>query len=294
NITISCVAANSLTGTSISYTNGDAGVCEISGSVTGQLSGSHDECGGSYTETWTFTDNCGRTISHSGTISVDPAPQAQFAATSNITISCVAANSLTGSSLSYTNGDAGVCEITGTTTGSLSGSHDECGGSYTETWTFTDNCGRTSTQSRTITVSPAPQASFTQLPGNITISCVAANSLTGTSISYTNGDAGVCEISGSVTGQLSGSHDECGGSYTETWTFTDNCGRTISHGRTIRVVPAPQAQFDPVSDISISCDVIPTPSSLAYTNGDGGICLISGSVTGTITGSYVTCGDSYT
>src|SRR5690606_5411841 len=231
NITISCVAANSLTGTSISYTNGDAGVCEISGSVTGQLSGSHDECGGSYTETWTFTDNCGRTISHSRTISVDPAPQAQFAATSNITISCVAANSLTGSSLSYTNGDAGVCEITGTATGSLSGSHDECGGSYTETWTFTDNCGRTSTQSRTITVEPAPQAQFAST-NNITISCSAAPP-TGTLLSYTNGDAGVCEISGSVTGVITGSHDECGGSYTETWTFTDACGRTSTQSRTI-------------------------------------------------------------
>src|SRR5690606_13011678 len=123
NITIACSAAPP-TGTSLAYTNGSSGGCLISGSTIGVITGSHDECGGSYTETWTFTDNCGRTSTQSRTISVDPAPQAQFAATSNITISCVAANSLTGSSLSYTNGDAGVCEITGTATGSLSGSHD--------------------------------------------------------------------------------------------------------------------------------------------------------------------------
>ena len=36
----------------------------------------------------------------------------------------------------------------------------ECGGTLTQTWTFTDDCGRTSTQTQTITVLPAPQAQF--------------------------------------------------------------------------------------------------------------------------------------
>ena len=44
--------------------------------------------------------------------------------------------------------------------GVITGSYTECGGTLTQTWTFTDDCGRTSTQTQTITVLPAPQAQF--------------------------------------------------------------------------------------------------------------------------------------
>ena len=36
--------------------------------------------------------------------------------------------------------------------GVISGTYAECGGTLTQTWTFTDDCGRTSTQTQTITV----------------------------------------------------------------------------------------------------------------------------------------------
>ncbi len=276
----------------LSYTNGETGACEISGSVTSTVNGSYTECGGIYTETWTFTDNCGRTIDASRTITVEPAAVAAFAPTSDINIACGSAPPAP-SDLSYTNGASGACEISGSITGSINGSHTECGGIYTETWTYTDDCGRTIDASRTITVEPAAVATFAPT-SDISIACGSAPPAP-SDLSYTNGETGACEISGSVTSTINGSYTECGGTYTETWTFTDNCGRTIDATRTITVEPAAVAVFAPTSDISIACgSAPPTPSDLSYTNGASGACEISGSVTGTIIGSHTECGGTYT
>jgi hypothetical protein len=46
--------------------------------------------------------------------------------------------------------------------------------------------------------------------------------------------------------------DECGGTQTITWTFTDECGRTITHVQTITIEPAPIAAFvNPPADIRL-------------------------------------------
>ena len=113
-----------------------------------------------------------------------------------------------------------------------------CGGDVTETWSFTDLCGRTISTSRTITVLPAAPAAFATV-ADIEVACGAA---TTSSLSYTNGLDGTCEISGSVTSTLSALPTTyCGGDVTETWSFTDLCGRTISTSRTITVLPAAPA-----------------------------------------------------
>ncbi len=290
-INIACGSAPP-TGTSLSYTNGASGACEISGSVTGTIIGSHTECGGTYTETWTYTDDCGRTITASRTITVDPAAEAAFAPTSDISIACGSAPPAP-SDLSYTNGASGACEISGSITGSITGSHTECGGTYTETWTFTDNCGRTIDASRLIVVEPAAVATFAPV-SDISITCGSAPPAP-SDLSYTNGASGACEISGSVTSTINGSYTECGGTYTETWTYTDNCGRTIDASRLIVVEPAAVATFAPTSDINIACgSAPPAPSDLSYTNGETGACEISGSITGSITGSHDECGGTYT
>jgi hypothetical protein len=145
--------------------------------------------------------------------------------------------------LSYTNNETGSCEISGTVPGVLAGSFDECGGTQTITWTFTDECGRTITHVQTITIEPAPIAAFVNPPADIFISCDDLQNYTVTDLSYTNNETGSCEISGTVPGVLAGSFDECGGTQTITWTFTDDCGRTITHVQTITIEPAPIACF---------------------------------------------------
>jgi hypothetical protein len=172
-------------------------------------------------------DECGREITASRIITVEPAPEAAFEPADDITITCEEAATLTGSELAYSNGEAGACLIAGTVTGTLDGSYGECGGSFTESWSFTDACGRTITASRIITVEPAPEAAF-EPADDITITCEEAATLAGSELAYSNGEAGACLIAGTVTGTLDGSYDECGGSFTGELELY-RCVRTDDH-----------------------------------------------------------------
>ena len=83
----------------------------------------------------------------------------------------------------------------------LTNDYDECGGTITQAWTFTDDCGSVSTQSQTITVLPAPQAQFAAVtPQDIT--CDAATTFAATNLTYTNSGLGGCLITGQVMGTL--------------------------------------------------------------------------------------------
>jgi hypothetical protein len=107
-------------------------------------------------------------------------------------------------------------------------------------------------------VDPAPIASWINAPSNITITCDQATSFTASNLSYTNNGLGACLISGQVMGVITGSFTECGGTLTQTWTFTDNCNRTITHVQTISVDPAPIASWiNAPSNITITCDQLP-------------------------------------
>src|SRR5690606_27398276 len=117
-----------------------------------------------------------------------------------------------------------------------------------------DDCGRTITHTQTITIDPVPPATFTNAPDDITLTCEEAETLVISDLTYTNNETGACEISGSVPGDVTGSFDECGGELVVNWTFTDECGRTITHTQTITIDPAAPAVFEnaPV-DLTLTC-----------------------------------------
>ena len=164
---------------------------DSSGSVPGTLAGTFDECGGSQTITWTFTDDCGRVITHTQNITIDPAPQAAFVnPPTDITLTCDDAQNFVVTTLAYTNNETGSCEISGSVPGTLAGTFDECGGSQTITWTFTDDCGRVITHTQNITIDPAPQAAFVNPPTDITFTCDAAQNFVVNTLAYTNNETG--------------------------------------------------------------------------------------------------------
>jgi hypothetical protein len=208
-ITLTCDEAQNFVVTNLSYTNNEVGACEISGDVPGTLAGTFDECGGVQTITWTYTDDCSRTITHVQTITIDPAPQAAFVnPPADITLTCDEAQNFVVTKLSYTNKEVGACEISRDVPGTLAGSFDECGGIQTITLTYTDDCSRTITHVQTITIDPAPQAAFVNPPVDITLTCDEAQNFVVTNLSYTNNEVGTCEISGDVPGTLAGTFDD--------------------------------------------------------------------------------------
>jgi sarcosine oxidase delta subunit len=292
NLTISCPAAPPL-GTMLSYSNGQPGACLISGSATGVITGTHNACGGSYTETWTASGNFG-TITTSRTITVTAAPLPTMTAPANITVAC---GSIPASStLPYTNGEQSGCLLSGNSNGSTFTSlPGACGGTVTETWTATDACSRAlAAVSRTITVSPAALPTMTA-PANITVDCGAIPA--SSTIAYTNGLGDGCLLSGNSNGStFTPTPGVCGGTVTETWTATDACSRALAAvSRTITVSPAALPTMTAPANITVDCGAIPTSSTIAYTNGLAAGCLLSGNSNGsTFTPTPGVCGGTVT
>ncbi len=106
--------------------------------------------------------------------------------------------------LMYDNGASGLCAISGSVSPGINGNPDECGGSISYSWQFTDICGRTISHTQTITVNPTAVAAFVNPPGPATLTCDEVESGNIPNLDYTNSESGICEISGSVPGSLIG------------------------------------------------------------------------------------------
>ncbi|MDF1697996.1 MAG: gliding motility-associated C-terminal domain-containing protein [Saprospiraceae bacterium] len=277
-ITIEC-NENTGTGPDLVVTNNADGDCLIEETISPQIVGDADICGGSFQFLWEFTDECGRVTSFTQTVNVNPAPEAMFDNLPvDIDIDC-SDNGNDPEELSYSNGESGACDISGNIAGTRTGLVDYCGGTLTDSWEFTDECGRTITAERNVNVAPAPPAEYVNPPADIVVDCDNVNGVPAV-LSYTNGETGVCQISGTSIAVVSGGFNECGGELVYTWSFVDDCGRPITHSQSITVNPAPDPAFiDPPQDVTIGCDdTYLGPDILNYTNGEGFPCGISGMV----------------
>ncbi len=273
----------------LGYTNNDA--CLIMGTAAPIQNGTVDACGGTIQFIWMDVDDCGNDLSHTQTITVNSAPQAIFIdPPQSMTISCDEIP-ISAPDLNYDNQVAGLCNISGTVSPVEAGDINECGGTLTYTWQFMDDCGRNLVHIQNITVEPAAQASFDNLPQDMNVSCAEAITPPG-DLDYTNSETGICEISGSVSPTQNGSLDACGGEIAYTWSFTDRCDRTIEHTQTFTVSPAPEASFINIPpDITVDCSAVPAvPPTINYSNQQIGACLIAGSVTAIQAGNYDVCG----
>lgn len=273
----------------LSYSNGESGLCEIMGSVDAVQTGSYDVCGGTLTNSWEFTDDCGRLISYVQTITVEPAPEAVFTTLpEDITIGC---DEIPPSppALDYENGNSGTCEIIGSVDPEVNDNSNSCGGEIEYMWQYTDACGRTISHAQLITIEEAPEASYTTMPADVTVNCGELPPPAGP-LDYTNGDP--CEIMGSIDPIIDDNNDICGGQIINTWDFTDECGRQLLHIQTITINPAPEAAFQDIPvNTTVDCgDEATNPGDLSYTNSQGAGCLIEGSVPAVQSGSYDACG----
>ncbi|MDX1409084.1 MAG: hypothetical protein R3330_13140, partial [Saprospiraceae bacterium] len=225
---------------------------------------------------------------------VDPASAPQFIdPPADQTITCDDAIAFLPEELIFTNGESGGCEISGSISPSIVSSYNACGGTIEVTWGYSDPCGRDLQHTQFITVLPAELPVFIDPPQNTTLSCEEADAFSPAPLAYSNGEFGACEINGSADPQVTSEFDACGGQITVVWEFTDACGNTIEHIQDIQVTPARAPLFDdPPADITISCSEAETLSAgeIIYSNGLTGSCEVSGSVLGTLSGSYDACG----
>ncbi len=275
----------------LEYTNSAMGLCLVEGTIIPNIVDNTTNCGGTKMATWEFTDACDNTIMHTQTITIEPPAEAMFVnPPANLTVSCNDVTS-TADNLNYTNGDMD-CPIEGEAIAVTTEDFNNCGGTITHVWEFTDDCDRTITHTQIITVEPAEEAMFGDLPADLMLTCNEFENFVPEIVDYTNGAMGNCLIEGAIIGVIDNFPDACGGDVSVLYEFTDACGRTISHTQTIMVSPADAAEFIDLPDnMTLSCsesNFVPDP--LSYTNGELGSCLIVGEVNAIQSGSVDECG----
>src|SRR5436309_7983911 len=189
-------------------------------------------CGYTITRTWTFTNACGIISSASQSIHVKDttapvAPVAPAAANVQCAGDIPAAVQLTAQD--NCSGSITVSPVDGAPVNDAQG----CGYTITRTWTFTDNCGNSSSASQSIhvkdTTAPvapdAPAAANVQCTGDVP----AAVQLTAPD--NCSGSITVSPVDGAPVADSQG----CGYTITRTWTFTDACGNSSSASQSIHV-----------------------------------------------------------
>jgi gliding motility-associated-like protein len=80
---------------------------------------------------------------------------------------------------------------------------------------------------------------------------------------YSNFDSLSCQIEGFVMGEISGNYNDCDDALTQSWTFTDNCGRMITHSRNIGISDSvPPVLTPPMVEIPCAVPDVPPYTSL--------------------------------
>ena len=153
---------------------------------------------------------------------------------------------------------------------------DFCNG-YTVTlrWTLQDSCGNMAPD-QTVDVQflpPALPVWTSTLPPDTTFTCEDIVNYNIPDLNFSNGETGSCEISGTVSGVVVGTIDNCGGMITAEWMYTDTCGRLLSHVQTITVEDNQDPVIDCPPDNTYECMAdLPTPfTSIADFENAGGM-----------------------
>ena len=137
------------------------------------------------------------------------------------------------------------------------------GGSLTRTWTAADACGNEVSHTQTITVTPAPSASFDSLE-DIEITCEDLASFEAGSLGYSNGGSGACDISGSVVGVAEAFTENCG-SFTVTYTYSDTCN-DLEYVQTVTVIDETAPELTVPADATVECDAVPAVGEATATD----------------------------
>jgi large repetitive protein len=209
--------------------------------------------GGIVVRTWIATDDCGNSTTETQTITVEPAPQAEFEGIEDFSISCEELSQFQAPFLGYSNGvEAGACAINGEVQGTFVPFTENCG-SFVVSFEFIDECDRVSTASVTVTVVDEVAPVLT-VPANETVECDAIPAIGQASATDNCDDDVEVKYDGEVR-----TDGECLDSYTltRTWTATDNCGNSTTLSQIITVQDTVAPELTIPADETVECDSIP-------------------------------------
>ncbi len=218
--------------------------CSGWGVAMGNEVSSGSTCPETLTRTWTVTDTCGNTVTETQVITIhdqqapviDPAP-------ANLNVSCYAEVPPM-ATLNWTDNCAG----SGILNGVEVSDGQTCPETITRTWTYTDGCGNTSTETQVIVVNDIQAPVIDPAPVSVNVQCYADVPAM-VQLNWTDNCLG--------TGVLNGSEvsdgQSCPETITRTWTITDNCGNTATETQVIVVhdITAPTASPLPMEIVGV-------------------------------------------
>ncbi|MEZ5029810.1 MAG: SprB repeat-containing protein [Saprospiraceae bacterium] len=215
-------------------------------------------CEGTYvlTRLWTATDNCGNTATGQHTITaVDGLPPALGAVPADLTIQCDEAIPTPANVFAE---DLCAGDVVAVLSEEIV--PGTCEDSYTliRTWTATDPCGNSSSESQLITIVDTKAPVLGPVPKDVTLDCDGGDIPPANPVTATDN----CDQDVDVTFTETEVPGNCAGAYTvtRTWVATDNCGNTSSKVQHIYVgdATAPEILGVP-ADITLECSTDDPP-----------------------------------
>jgi len=203
-------------------------------------------CARSITRTWTVTDACGNTGTQTQTITFTRDTEAPgITVTANTAVVC----NPTAAQIAAAFGTASVADncSTGLTATFTDGAETGtgCARSITRTWTATDACGNSGTQTQTITFTRDTEAPVINCSPAV-LCVISSNNYAIPLLTATDNCGSALTITYQVTGATtrSGTGTDAGGIFNLgisniTWTVTDVCGNTSTCATTVTINPKP-------------------------------------------------------
>ena len=230
--------------------------CDASVTIT-MVADTVGTCANAYvlTRTWTATDDCGNSVTDSQVITVEDNTAPMVTAPGDVTVEC---DNIPMPGIPTVN-DA--CDSNPTVVFDQIITPGSCNNEFTitRTWTVTDACGNTGSDSQTISVTDNTQPQIVgTLPVDVTVECNAIPTppVAGTDIIGTDN----CEIASfdltetSTQGTNPANCNFYNYTITRTWLATDACGNTQSHTQVITVEDNSIPTFTTPAAITVDCE----------------------------------------
>jgi hypothetical protein len=256
NATVNCGSVPDGEDFDVSATDNCTGSITITTSYNDQGSG----CNKIRTITWTATDACGNSVSDYRTFNVvDEGEPTLAGLPTSATLACGSLPE--GDDFAVFANDN--CDPAVTIQFTQTDVPTNCGITRTITWTATDNCGNTTSESREFSSSDNIAPQIAGAPSNITLQCgTPVPNATVTAIDN-------CDQSPEVGLSAITIPSTCGYVFERTWTATDACGNTSTKIQSITYID----EVDPVlvglpENSAVNCSMIPLPENFNVTATD--------------------------